>query len=100
MLLTGSGLSRQHRSKRYAKSVSTHLCKSCAKAKITRRSFHPSNPEDTQQVTKFLERVKADIAVYFNCPSRQGYKYVLVLTDVGTHSEDSKGRRSVGVDAS
>ena len=69
MLFTVSGLSRQHLSKQYVKSVSVHMCKSCAKAKITRRSFHPSNPEDTQQL---LERVTADIAVYFNCPSRQG----------------------------
>ena len=65
MLFTGSGLSRKHLSKKYVKSVSAHFCKCCAKAKITRRSFHPSNPEDTQQATKFLERVTADIVVYF-----------------------------------
>ena len=32
----------------------------------------------------FLEKVTADIAVYLNCPSRQGYRYVLLLTDVAT----------------
>ena len=42
MLFTGSGLSRKHLSKRFTKSVSGHLCKSCAKEKITRQSFHPT----------------------------------------------------------
>ena len=65
------------------KSVSRYLCKSCAKANITRRSFHPTNP-DTQQASKFLEKVTADIAIYLYCPSRQKYKYVFVLTDVAT----------------
>ena len=63
--------------------MSRHICKSCAKAKITRRSFHPSDPY-TQQVSKYLEKVPADIAIYLNCPSRQGYKCVFVITDVAT----------------
>ena len=46
-----------------------HLCKSCAKAKITRRSFHPNDP-DTPQVSRILEKVTVDIAVYLNCSSR------------------------------
>ena len=83
MLFTGSGLSRKHLNKRFTKSVSRHLCKACAKAKITRRSFHPTNP-DVPQASRFLERVTADIAVYLNCPSRQGFKYVFVITDVAT----------------
>ena len=33
---------------------------------------------------RFLVKVTADIAVYLNCPSRQGFRYVLVLTDVAT----------------
>ena len=36
------------------------------------------------QADKFLGKVTADISVYLNCPSRQGFKYVLVLTDVAT----------------
>ena len=83
MLFTGSGLSRKHLSKKFVKSVSRYLCKSCAKAKIRRRSFHPSDP-DTQQASKFLEKVTADIAIYLNCPSRQSYKYVFLITDVAT----------------
>ena len=94
MLFTGSGLSRKHLSKKFVKSVSRYLCKSCAKAKITRRSFHPTDPY-TQQASTFLEKVTTDIAIYLNCPSRQRYKYVFVLTDVATKvfwepPEDSK----------
>ena len=63
--------------------MSRHLCKSCAKAKITRRSFHPTDP-DVHQASSFLEKVTADIAVYLNCPSRQGFKYVFMITDVAT----------------
>ena len=61
----------------------TYLSKSCAKANITRRSFHPTDP-DVPQVSKFLEKVTADIAGYLNCPSRQGFKYVFGITDVAT----------------
>ena len=81
MLFTGSGLSRKHLSIKFVKSVSRYLCKSCVKAKITRRSFHPTDP-DTQQAGEFLEKVTADIVIYLNCPSCQGYKYVFVITDV------------------
>ena len=45
MLFTGSGLERRHLTKQYKKSISRHLCKSCAKAKITRRSFQPSGSD-------------------------------------------------------
>jgi hypothetical protein len=83
MLFTGSGLSRRHLSKKSWRYVKRHLCKSCARAKITRTSFNASEP-DEPQATKFLEKVTADISVYLNCPSRQGYKYVLVFTDVAT----------------
>ena len=68
----------------FVKSMSRHLCKSCAKAKITRRSFNPTDP-DTQLASLFLAKVTtADIAVYLNCPLRQGYKYGFVITDVAT----------------
>ena len=36
------------------------------------------------QASRFLEKVTVDNAVYLNCPSRQGFKYVLVITDVVT----------------
>ena len=73
LLFTGSGLGRRHLSKKFHRFVKRHLCKSCAKAKITRQSFPASEP-DALQATKFLEKVTVDIAVYLNCPSRLGYK--------------------------
>ena len=52
MLFTGSGFSQDHLSKKVVKSVAIYLCKLYANAKITKRSFHPIDP-DTQQVSKF-----------------------------------------------
>ena len=66
MLFCGSGLTRHHLSKRYMKSELRHLCKSCAKAKITGRSFRATDPE-IPQADKFLGKVTADISVYLNC---------------------------------
>ena len=83
MLFTGSGLTRAHLSKSFSKKLRGHLCKSCAKGKITRRSFREAEPE-VLSALRFLVKVTADIAVYLNCPSRQGFRYVLVLTDVAT----------------
>ena len=54
MLFTG----RKHLSKLYTKSASRHLCKSCEKATITRRSFHSTDPE-TPQGSKLLEKLLA-----------------------------------------
>ena len=45
MLFTGSGLVRRYLTRGYKKTISRHLCKSCAKAKITRRSFQPSGSD-------------------------------------------------------
>ena len=53
------------------------------KGESTRRSSHPTD-RDVPQASKFLEKVTADIAVYLNCPSCQGFKYVFVITDVAT----------------
>ena len=83
MLFTGSGLNRRHLSKKARRFWKRHLCKSCAKAKITRASFAEKD-EDELTSTKFLDKVTVDISVYLNCPSRQGYKYVLLFTDIAT----------------
>ena len=83
MLFVGSGLNRRHLSKKARRYWKRHLCKSCAKAKITRASFAEKD-EDELTATKFLEKVTVDISVYLNCPSRQGYKYVLLFTDIAT----------------
>jgi len=83
MLFTGSGLNRNHLSKSAKKRIDKWLCKSCARAKITRHSFRVKN-DDQLFASVFLEKVTADISVYLNCPSREGYKYVLVFTDIAT----------------
>jgi hypothetical protein len=83
MLFTGSRLRQHHMTKRYLKEISRGLCKPCAKAKITRRSFH-AKPVTEMQATHFLQKVTVDISIYLNCPSRQGYKYALVFTDIAT----------------
>lgn len=82
-LFEGSGLKREHLSNKHKKECKRHLCSSCAKAKITRVSFTPK-PAEELQATYFLEKITADISVYLNCPSRKGYRYALVLTDVAT----------------
>ena len=81
-LFTGSGLNRSHLSKKSLQKTKG-ICKACAKSKITRISF-PGKSDEELQATRFLEKVTVDIGVYFNCPSRQGYRYVLALTDVAT----------------
>ena len=83
MAFEGSGLQRGHLSKKSQKLAKKTLCKSCAKAKITRRSFPAQEPEALTALY-FLEKVTGDVSVYLNCPSRQGYRYVFLLTDVAT----------------
>ena len=73
MLFTGSGRTRAHLSKSFSKKLHGHLlCKSCAKGKIIRRSFREAEPE-VLSALRFLGKVTADIALYLNCPSRQGF---------------------------
>lgn len=55
MQFTGSGLS-------WVRSVSRCMSKPYARAKITRRLFHPTDPE-APQVDRFVEKVTADIAI-------------------------------------
>ena len=62
MLFTGSGLTRAHLSKSFSKKLREHLCKSCAKGKITRRSFREAESE-VLSALRFLGKVTADIAV-------------------------------------
>jgi hypothetical protein len=63
--------------------VKKHLCNACAVSKITRKSFKAHDPEELY-ATKFCDLWTADIGVFVNCESREGYKYVLVITDVAT----------------
>ena len=83
-LVEGTGLCRKYLSKKFRlKLKGHHLCASCARAKITRQSFQ-EQPVEVLMVMVFLQKLTADISVYVNCPSRQGFCYVLVFTDVAT----------------
>ena len=84
MLFTGGGLQRCHMSKRRKKC----LCHWCAMAKIQRNSFRR---KDEPQATMFCELIVADIAVYINCPSREGVRYVLRFTCAATKNRWSYG---------
>ena len=77
MLFTGSGLKPKHLRQKIKKC----LCGWCARAKITRVSFQP---RDEPSSTIFGEFIVTDIAVYLNCPSIEGVKYVLQFTCVAT----------------
>ena len=81
MLFMGSGY-HEGISVRSLSSQCLDICVSLVSRQVL-RSFHPTDP-DTQQASKFLEKVTADIAAYLNCPLREGYKCVFVITDVAT----------------
>ena len=74
ILFTGSGLHRKHLGTRAKK----YLCKWCAKSKITTKSFH-SKPEK-QKEDESRKVIVADIAVYVNCASRDGIRYVFEIS--------------------
>jgi hypothetical protein len=84
MLVTHTGLKKYHLNKKANKKgyrYKGYVCGTCARTKITRKSF---NRKTTIHHTKFLEKVTCDISVYLNCPSREGWKYMLVFTDEAT----------------
>ena len=57
------------------------MCKWCAQAKNTKRSF---GVKEHVWAGEFLEQLTADIGVYFNCPSMEKYRYVLTFIDAVT----------------
>ena len=74
---TGSALKPKH----LRQKVKKCLCSWCARAKITRVSFQP---REEPRSTVFGEFIVVDIAVYLNCPSMEGVRYVLQFTCVAT----------------
>ena len=63
MLCTGSGSTRSHLSKGFFNRVKNrHICKVCAKARVTRR-FFSAKPIEVLQGLKFLEKVAVDVSV-------------------------------------
>ena len=80
VLVTNTGLQRHHLTKRAGRRKQS-TCGICARTKITRKQF----PRKEHIVhTRFLEKVTCDISVYLNCPSREGWKYILVFIDEAT----------------
>jgi hypothetical protein len=60
-LFTGSGLTREHLSKKAGKQAKNYLCPFCAKAKMTRSSF---TDRDECKEYEFLECISSDISIY------------------------------------
>jgi hypothetical protein len=84
MLATDTGLQRYHATKKAHNKgyrFKEFVCGTCARTKITKRIF---SRKTTITHTNFLSKVTADIAVYLNCPSREGYRYVLTFVDEAT----------------
>ena len=76
-LVTGVQLDWKHFGTR--SKIKRVLCDTCAKAKISRTSF----PRSRERMADLGpgSRVGADILIMLNTPSREGYKYVLILVD-------------------
>ena len=66
------GLQIEEKHIRKYKKEDKHVCDICARAKLTRMSFNK------------IHYISVDLAVFVNCPSREGYKYVACFTDHAT----------------
>ena len=55
-----------------------HVCDICARAKMTRMVF---NKIHAIRGVKVGDYISVDIAVFINCPSREGFKYVACFVD-------------------
>ena len=58
-----------------------HVCDVCARAKLTRMSFAKIH---RIRGTALGDYISVDLAVFINCPSREGIKYVACFLDHGT----------------
>ena len=58
-----------------------HVCDVCARAKVTRMSFAKVHKI---RGTALGDYISVDLAVFINCPSREGIKYVACFLDHGT----------------
>ena len=57
------------------------MCDVCARAQLTRTSF---NKIHTIRGAELGDYIYVDIAVFVNCESREGYKYVACFVDHAT----------------
>ena len=58
-----------------------HVCDICARAKISRQSFKKNHKVRGKLLGDYIS---CDIAVFKNCPSREGYLYVIQFLDHAT----------------
>ena len=58
-----------------------HVCDICARAKATRKSFKKIHAIRGKKLGEFIS---VDIAVFVNCPSREGFRYVVTFIDHAT----------------
>jgi len=94
-----TGLKRYHLMKKANKKgyiFNNFVCGVCARTKMTRRSF---SKKEKVTHTEFLSKVTCDISVYLNCPSKEGWKYMLVFTDEATKMVWSYGLHERTADA-
>ena len=99
LLVTNTGLRRYHLTKKANRSGYIHkeyLCGTCARTKITRKSF---TSKESIHHQRFLEKVSCDISVYLNCPSREGWKYILIFLDEATKMTWTYGLKERSTDA-
>ena len=78
-LVTGLQIEDKHIRK--FKQDDRHLCDICARSKLTRTIFKKLHTVRGQALGDYIS---VDIAVFVNCPSREGYKYVACFTDHAT----------------
>ena len=58
-----------------------HVCDVCARAKITRMAFKKTHAIRGKRLGDYIS---VDVAVFLNCPSREGYRYVVQFLDHAT----------------
>ena len=58
-----------------------HVCDICARAKATRKSFKKIHAIRGKKLGEFIS---VDIAVFVNCPSREGFRYVVTFINHAT----------------
>jgi hypothetical protein len=75
------GLKIENRHIRKFNNSDKHVCDVCARAKITRISFKKTH---RLRGNKLGDYISCDIAVFKNCPSREGFLYAVQFLDHGT----------------
>jgi hypothetical protein len=78
-LVTGLQIESKHIRK--YKQDDRHVCDICARSKLTRTIFKKLHTIRGQALGEYIS---VDIAVFVNCESREGYKYVVCFVDHST----------------